>query len=181
MWTVDRAARSPMPCRYGTCARVKWAIPGAKIVHAMGRGPGTPRPNKLGARPIKGTPRGRGPHGECPGTDGVPGHKSRVGVRGSARRPRTLDFGPARRPRPLPGRVASDSGSIRRSGRRGHTLTAVLAPLPGRNTSKNGKSRVRPTARTPPISAAPDDPGPYRGGWPRIPVPYAHPGAVGTH
>merc|ERR1711965_185481 len=91
-------------------------------------------------------------------------HLQKRKITGSARRPRTLDFGPARRPRPLPGRVASDSGSMRPSGRRGHTLTAVLAPLPGRNTSKNGKSRVRHAARGPWISAPPDDPGPYPGG-----------------
>ena len=28
MWRADRAARPPMTCRYGTCARVKWAVPG---------------------------------------------------------------------------------------------------------------------------------------------------------
>ena len=71
------------------------------------------------------------------------GSRARSKITCSAHRTRTSDFGPARRLRPLPGWVASGSGSIRPSGRRGHTLAAVLSPEPGRNASKNGKSRVR--------------------------------------
>ena len=154
--------------RAGTPPKTENHVFGAPHAHLGFRPrPATPAPTRVGSLGFRFHTPIRAPRAHI-GSRALartrPEHLQKRKITCSAHRTRTLDFGPARRPRPQPGWVASESGCLRPSGRRGHTLTAVLSPEPGRNTSKNGKSRVRHAARAPWISAPPDDPGPYPGG-----------------